>query len=322
MKKIKYCICVLIILLVCGCKSIPKLDNGEELVVSMGDLKLTVNDFYNKLKSNYGTYTLANEIDNLLLNSVYETTDELTKEVDSNVKSMKDYYGDKFEDTIYQYYGVSSESALRDLLLISLKSDKASTDYAKTLVKDEEIENYYNETTIGDIKASHILILPDVTDDMNDEEKKEAENKAKETAKEIITKLDNGEKFEDLAKEYSKDSTASKGGDLGYFNRGKMVEEFEDASIALKVNEYTKEPVKTQYGYHIILKTDEKEKPKFDDVKDEIKVTLANELVSNTSNINAYAMEWLRKEHNLEIYDSELKDNYEHYMNKQKEVKK
>ena len=121
-----------------------------------------------------------------------------------------------------------------------------------------------------------------------------------------------------LAKENSSDSSASDGGNIGYFNRGKTVTEFEDASVKLKVGEYTKEPVKTQFGYHIILKTDQKEKPAFDEVKDSIKDTLVSEKISNTENIYVYAMEWLREKNDLKIYDAELKIKYDHYMNEQK----
>ena len=136
--------------------------------------------------------------------------------------------------------------------------------------------------------------------------------------KDIIKKLDKGEKFEDLAKEYSKDGSASDGGNLGYFNRGDMVKEFEEAAIKLEVGKYSKEPVKTQFGYHIILKTEQKDKPKLDEIKEEIKDTLVQELIANTQNISVFALEWIREENDLKIYDSELKIKYDHYMNQQK----
>ena len=97
-----------------------------------------------------------------------------------------------------------------------------------------------------------------------------------------------------------------------------MVSAFEEAAIKLKVNEYTKKPIETQYGYHIILKTDEKEKGTLEELKEEIKTTLRDELISNTSNIAVYALEWLRNNNDLKIYDAELKIKYDHYMNQQK----
>lgn len=124
-----------------------------------------------------------------------------------------------------------------------------------------------------------------------------------------------------MAKEYSKDSSASDGGDLGYFNKGDMVSAFEEAAIKLKVNEYTKEPVETQFGYHIILKTDQKEKGTLEETKDKIKTTLKNNLIKNTSNISVFALEWLREKYDLKIYDAELKIKYDHYMNEQKSSK-
>ena len=66
---------------------------------------------------------------------------------------------------------------------------------------------------------------------------------------------------------------ASSGGDLGWFNKGKMVEPFEEAAFALKKGKYSKEPVKSQFGYHIILKTDEK-KTIFRKAKSDILINL------------------------------------------------
>ena len=321
-KTIKSLLCLsLAILLLAGCGRVPKLKDGSELVIEMDNKKMSAEEFYQKLKDNYGTYTLVNSIDELLLNEVYKTDDNLKTQIDAQITTLKNQFGSDFEDAINYYYGVSNEKQLRDYIEMSLKRQMAVTDYAKSLITDKEIETYYKDKAIGDIKASHILIKSDAASDATDEEKQKAENEALNTAKEIIKKLDNGEKFEDLAKEYSKDSNASDGGNLGYFNRGDMVSEFEDAVVALKVNEYTKEPVKTQFGYHIILKTDQKEKPKLEDIKDKIIETLSSDLVSNTDNISAFALEWIREKHNLKIYDAELKIKYDHYMNQQKTAK-
>lgn len=315
---VKYLLCVsLIVVTLTGCGRVPKLKDGSDLVFELNGLKMTAEDFYQELKDNYGTQTLVNAIDSLLLNKVYETDKDLKTKIDSQITQLKNQYGSDFQSFL-EYNNIASEKVLRNLLEISYKRELAIKDYAATLINDKDIEKYYNEKTIGDIKASHILIKSEATDDMTDEEKKKAEEKALETAKEVIKKLNDGAKFEDLAKEYSKDSSASDGGNLGYFNRGEMVSEFENAAVALKVNEYTKEPVKTQFGYHIILKTDQKEKPKLKEVKDKIKDTLINDKISNTSNISVFALEWLRNKNDLKIYDSELKIRYDHYMNQEK----
>ncbi len=103
-------------------------------------------------------------------------------------------------------------------------------------VTEEEIKQYYedNKDQFAKRDASHILV---------EDEK---------TAKEVKAKLDKGEDFAALAKEYSKDTAnAANGGELGTFSRGQMVKEFEDAAFALKEGEIS-EPIKTQFGYHII----------------------------------------------------------------------
>lgn len=318
-KTIRNLACVsLAVLMLAGCGKVPQLKDGSELVIELEGLKMTTEEFYQKLKDNYGTNTLINSIDELLLNKVYETDSDLKTKVESQITAMKNEWGSDFEQAINYYYGVSNEKQLYNFIEMSFKREMAIEDYAETLIKDEDIKKYYDEKAIGDIKASHILIQSEATEDMTADEKKKAEEAALKKAKDIIKKLDKGEKFEDLAKEYSKDGSASDGGDLGYFNRGEMVTEFEEAAVELKVGKYTKEPVKTQFGYHIILKTEQKDKPKLEEIKEEIKDTLVQELIANTQNIAVFALEWIREENDLKIYDSELKIKYDHYMNQQK----
>jgi len=87
----------------------------------------------------------------------------------------------------------------------------------------------------------------------------EYNNEVKNKAESILKKLLAGENFDQLAKENSEDSSAEQGGDLGWFGRGIMVPEFEEAAFALKKGDVTKQLVQTQFGYHIIKKTDERE---------------------------------------------------------------
>ena len=164
------------------------------------------------------------------------------------------------------------------------------------------------EEIFGDISASHILIKPEYDDNASDKEKKEAEKKALKEAR---------EDFAELAKEYSDDSSNSKsGGKLADFNHGQMVEAFEDAAKELKVGSYTTTPVKTEFGYHIILKTAQKDKPALKEVKDDIISDLTDEKLKDDSTLEVTALVELRKKHKVEIQDKDIKKLYEAYVEK------
>nr|WP_245425290.1 peptidylprolyl isomerase [Phyllobacterium brassicacearum] len=113
----------------------------------------------------------------------------------------------------------------------------------------------------NEVRARHILV------------------KTKEEAEAIIKQLDGGASFEEVAKEKSTDGSAAQGGDLGYFGPGQMVPEFEKAATALEIGKYTKEPVQTQFGFHIIKLEDKRvqQPPAFDQVKEQVKSILIRE---------------------------------------------
>jgi peptidyl-prolyl cis-trans isomerase C len=128
-------------------------------------------------------------------------------------------------------------------------------------ITDAEIRARYDkeiaaQPPVNEVHARHILV------------------KTKEEADAIVKKLDAGEDFQKLANENTKDpSGKTNGGDLGFFGPGQMVPEFEKAAMALEVGKYTKEPVQTQFGWHIIKLEDKRQQqpPAFDQVKDQAK---------------------------------------------------
>jgi len=137
---------------------------------------------------------------------------------------------------------------------------------AKAKLSDQEVKDYYDKhreefATTSQIKASHILV------------------KTKEEADKVLERLKKGDKFEEIAKKESIDKGSAKnGGDLGYFSRGQMVPEFEKAAANLKKGE-TSDPVKTQFGFHIIKVMDKKAGPviEFEKIKDLIGQRLSGE---------------------------------------------
>ncbi len=148
-------------------------------------------------------------------------------------------------------------------------------------VTDEEAQAYYaahpEQFEKGErIRARHILIKSEP--DASDADKK----KARQTLEEVQGKLEKGESFADLAKEYSEGPSGPKGGDLGYFERGQMVKPFEDAAFGLKDDEVS-EIVETRFGFHLIKAVDRKGKSttSFAEVKDQIKSQLNRQAVQD-----------------------------------------
>lgn len=320
----KKLICILaVLLLVTSCGKVPKLKNGDEAVVTMKDGDISVEKLYSEMKEKYALDMLITKIDTAILNNVYKTDDEEKNYIDKQLETIKYYYETYYKSQYksFQEYltqnGVESEDELKENIRLTYKRNKAIKDYVKSIITDKEIEKYYDEEIFGDISASHILIKPEYDDNASDEEKKESEKKALKEAKEVIAKLKKGEDFAELAKEYSDDSSNSKsGGKLADFNHGQMVEAFEDAAKDLKVGSYTTTPVKTEFGYHIILKTAQKDKPALKEVKDDIISDLTDEKLKSDSSLEVTALVELRKKHKVEIQDKDIKKLYEAYVEK------
>ena len=319
MKK-KIFIISLIALTMCGCGKVSKLSDGKDAVVSFEGMEsISVDTLYDTMKDRYAINILIDMIDKEILFKEYEKNmDEADEYADNQVDTLKDSYESEEEllNAIQSYYGYQTMKEFKEYIKLNYLRDLATTDYAKKQITDKEIESYYESDIVGDIEASHILITANVKDDATDEEKEKAEKKALDEAKQIIEKLNKGEDFSDLAKTYSKDdSNKNNGGALGKFNKGEMEASFEKAAYDLKVNEFTKEPVKTSYGYHIILKTKEYEKDTLENVKENIIKTLADKLINSSQTVSITALSELRKDKGMKIEDSELKSSYNKYIN-------
>jgi len=160
-------------------------------------------------------------------------------------------------------------------------------------ISDQEMKKFYDENKdkfkAGDqVKASHILV------------------KSEKEASDILAQLKGGAKFEDLAKKFSTDSTASKGGDLGWFPKGAMVPEFDKVAFSLKEGEMSG-IVKTQFGFHIIKVTGKRPAgiTPFEEVKEQIK---SNLLPAKQQEIFTKMKEEMKKSAKISIKDDVLKN--------------
>ena len=319
-KKVIYLTLVLAIsLLITGCGKKAELKDNNT-AVSLKSGKITANDYYEELKKDADSIEkLVNMIDHKLLDKKYPSDSEEESSINSQIENIKSYYKDDettYLSTIKSYFGVNSEDELRKVLSLEYKRNKAVKDYIEKNLTDAEINKYYEENIYGDIKASHILISIDAKEDASDDEKEKAKENALKKAKKVIKELDEGKKFSDLAKKYSDDdATKSKGGDLGYFNKDDMDGSFWNAALELKKDEYTKEPVESSYGYHIILKTGEKEKKTLKGVKSSIKETLTSDKLSNDKALYYKTLMSIREDKKVTFKDNDLEKKYNNYMN-------
>lgn len=215
-----------------GVISLTACSGGSENIAETDHGNVTKEELYESMKTESGADVLRQLVTFKVLEDKYDVSDE---DVDEQIEELKEEIGDGYEDILEQQ-GLTEED-LKEDLKNQLLQQQALTEGEE--VTDEEIENYY-EHMKEEVKARHILV--------EDEE----------TAKKVKKKLDDGEDFADLAKEYSTDNSAEDGGDVGFFSAGQMVIEFENAAYDMDVDEIS-DPVESDFGYHIIEVLDRQE---------------------------------------------------------------
>ena len=224
------------------------------------------------------------------------------KDVDDAVKEIIDKVGSKEQlDSLLKQNGISNSQFKKDLKE-EVKMKKLAKELGSSSVSDAEAKKFYNDNISkfkhpDKVRASHILISVNpqeieevVKSDPNNKNidetavkaKVAAEVQAKEAkANQILAEAKkNPTQFAKLAKENSEDTaTANKGGDLGFFAAKEMVPEFSKAAFSMKPNTISDKPVKTQFGYHIIMVTDRSAagQDPFEKVKPSIKAYLENQ---------------------------------------------
>jgi foldase protein PrsA len=256
-------------------------NGGSEVVVETKAGDITKDEFYNAMKERVGKDVIRDLVYEKVLSKKYKVSD---KEIDREIENLKEMYGTQYEMAVQQ----SGEKAIRDMVKLDLLRQKAAMEDVK--VTEKELKQYYDQYK-PKIRASHILV------------------KDEKTAKEIKAKLDKGEDFAKLAKEYSQDpGSAQNGGDLGWFGPGRMVKEFENAAYSLNVGEVS-QPVKTEFGYHIIKVTDKKKKPSYEQMKDEIEFEVKKNKLDSTKVESK--VEKVIKEANVKVKDSDLKNVFQ-----------
>ncbi|MBS7344881.1 MAG: peptidylprolyl isomerase [Caryophanon sp.] len=240
-----------------GCSG-DKVEN--EVLATVGDTEIFYTDLADQLIELQGKDTLETMITNEIVKqeadkAKVKVSDE---DIDAEYENYINYYGgEESFNSMLQMYGMSADDVRKDIEN-SLLTEKV---IASTIeVKDDELKKYFDENaanyeTSAEVAAKHILV------------------ETEEDAKKVQERLNAGEEWDKLAAEMSTDtSNKDKGGDLGFFGEGVMVEAFQTAAFAQEVGTIS-EPVQTDYGFHIINVYDKKEATPavFEDVKDKVK---------------------------------------------------
>ncbi|MEH7463579.1 peptidylprolyl isomerase PrsA [Bacillus thuringiensis] len=240
---------------------------------------ITKDEFYDAMKKQGGKNVLKGLVMKEVFIKNYPVKDDA---VNKQWDEYKKQYGDQFTNVLKQ--SGMTEKELKE----TIRAELAMKEAVKKSITDKEVKDNYKP----EIKASHILV------------------KDEATAKKVKDELAQGKSFEELAKQYSEDTgSKEKGGDLGYFGPGKMVKEFEDAAYKLKKDEVSN-PVKSQFGYHIIKVTDIKELKPLDQEKDRIKNDLVDKKSQDAQFMNDLVTKEMKKA-DVKIEDKDLKDIFE-----------
>lgn len=214
---------------------------GGALIARVGDEEIPAKAFYDSLVELAGRDVLMQLMAEAALRDAARARNVTVTEEDvvAELESIKSQLGPAFDQILIQY-NMTEADLLHNIELSLLAVEIAN---AGREITDAEVEEDYNAnidvfSIPESVRASHILV------------------ETEEEVQAVLDALEEGQSFADLAMRYSIDTgSAVRGGDLGYFYRGDMVQEFEDVAFALEVGE-TSGAVKTDYGYHVIALTD------------------------------------------------------------------
>ena len=276
---------------------------NNDVVMSIKGYKVTKNDLYEKMKTNYALNYALKEIDNKILEEKYPLTDEMRAEIEEEAKgyiSSYKTYGYTQEAFLEMYGFKTYEDFIKDLTN-SYRQELYYTDYVGNILGEDAIKEYYNEegNIYGDINCKHILVK--TSDEVTEEQ-------AKKTAQTIISELDSGKSWDEVVEKYVDDETIITE-DLGYQGFDNNLEaSFWEVVLSTSNNSYSTEPAQTSYGFHVIYRLDQKEKP----IYEKARKAIINKLSSDLDDSVLYnAFSDLEKEYNLKINDKDLKKQYD-----------
>lgn len=275
--------------LLIGAASIPTyVQANEDPIATVGEHQITKDDFYEAMKKVAGPVTLRTLILETILEANADNPEELKKSAEEEVNEQIEQAGgeDVFKQLLVSQKLGTIEEYRYQVYVRNLFQNVVEKNID---LSDEAIKAYYDEGYAPMMEAQHILV------------------ETEEEALEAIQRINDGEEFDAVAREISKDGTASNGGLLQPFKTGQMVSEFEEAVKGLENGKMTETPVKSQFGYHVIKAINNGEKKPFEEVKEEVKEQYIVSKFSDTQ-FSYKIIGQLLVDTGYEIKDEDLKD--------------
>lgn len=278
--------------------------------------------------------------------------DATNEEVDAAIKDIINKVGSKEQlDALLKQNGISASQFKKDLKE-EVKMKKLAKELGSSTVSDAEAKKFYKEniakfSSPDKVRASHILISvnpEEITEIVKSDSKnanlddaavkakvdEEIKNKEAKVNQLLAEVKKDPTQFAKLAKENSEDTTSAvKGGDLGFFAENEMVPEFSKAAFSMKPNTISDKPVRTQYGYHIIMVTDRSAAgvTPYEKVQNDIKGYLENqkqiELIDNlTESLKKNAkIEYVKSEYDPEQMKKDVQESIKNSAETAKKIK-
>lgn len=263
--------------------------------------KITSEQLYDKMKRDSGEEALQFLILQSILEKQVKDPKKIKNEVTAQVAQQVAQYGGNKElvNAALRQSGIANQQMYEDSLYVAKMMDEYLKGQIDT--SDKALKTYYAAWE-PQITASHILV------------------QTEDDAKKLIKELNKGADFAKLAKEHSVDTGSAKdGGQLKPFKKGQMDPSFEKAAFDLKKEgDITQEPVKSQYGYHIIRLDKKANKGKFEDVKAQLKEELIADKLKNKAFRQDIVAKLIKKS-KVKVEDNDLKGVMKYFMSTQEQ---
>ncbi|MCX4364471.1 MAG: hypothetical protein OSJ70_01670 [Bacilli bacterium] len=283
----------------CWPKRVAKLKNGEEVVATIGNYTVSADEVYSAVKNETAMMHILDLVDYSILIDMYGKTDEAdtyAKEQSELIyKNYEEYYG-YTKDEFLDANGYKDENAFMEYLTHDYYYSKYYDEYMLKLITDEEVEKFYNDSVSGKKKV-HLYTKLDENVDLND----------------IKKELDKGTSIEKVNKKYS-GAMYNDLGEISFADYADYSDEFLKNLYSLKKGETSKVFADGNSGEALIYVESAEEKPKLEDIKDELKETLAKKKDNEDEKIYYKAFIELREEKGLKFNDTEYKDMYDKYI--------